>query len=315
MKLVGTPQVLSGYHGWPFGDTATPIVNVLIKYIYVAFLVLQFVLALGNRPKGSKYSYIASFMVFGLIQLYLLVLTGYLVYRAFTTTPIEEQISFASGQAFWDSFFGGGSGIAGLIVIALVTIYGLNYIASFLYLDPWHMFHSFPQYMILMSTYINILMVYAFNNWHDVSWGTKGSDTAEALPSAKVIKNEKEAVVEEIEQEQEDIDSKFEKTVWRALAPMSEMNQEEPEKKDVEDSYKSFRTGLVILWLLCNIVLIVFVTTDDFITLGVSKAADVRTPMYFRFLLYATAVLSIIRFAGFLWYIGRTGIMCCIARR
>jgi hypothetical protein len=51
---------------------------------------------------------------------------------------------------------------------------------------------------------------------------------------------------------------------------MSEMNQEEPEKKDVEDSYKSFRTGLVILWLLCNIVLIVFVTTDDFITLGVS---------------------------------------------
>ncbi|UPK95993.1 hypothetical protein LCI18_006928 [Fusarium solani-melongenae] len=315
MKLVGTPQVLSGYHGWPFGDTATPIVNVLIKYIYVAFLVLQFVLALGNRPKGSKYSYIASFMVFGLIQLYLLVLTGYLVYRAFTTTPIEEQISFASGQAFWDSFFGGGSGIAGLIVIALITIYGLNYVASFLYLDPWHMFHSFPQYMILMSTYINILMVYAFNNWHDVSWGTKGSDTAEALPSAKVIKGEKEAVVEEIEQEQEDIDSKFEKTVWRALAPMSEMNQEEPEKKDVEDSYKSFRTGLVILWLLCNIVLIVFVTTDDFITLGVSKAADVRTPMYFRFLLYATAVLSIIRFAGFLWYIGRTGIMCCIARR
>ncbi|KAJ4310736.1 Chitin synthase, class 3 [Fusarium piperis] len=315
MELVGTPQILSEYHGWPFGDTATPIVNVLIKYIYIAFLVLQFVLALGNRPKGSKYSYIASFMVFGLIQLYLLVLTGYLVYRAFTTKPVEEQISFESGKAFFDSFFGGSTGVAGLIIIALVTIYGLNYVASFLYLDPWHMFHSFPQYMVLMSTYINILMVYAFNNWHDVSWGTKGSDTAEALPSAKVIKTEKDAVVEEIEQEQEDIDSKFEKTVWRALVPMSEMAQEEPEKKDVEDSYKSFRTGLVILWLLCNIVLIVFVTTDDFITLGVSKAADVRTPMYFRFLLYATAVLSLIRFAGFLWFIGRTGIMCCIARR
>jgi chitin synthase len=317
MKLVGTPQVLSAYHGWPFGDTATPIVNVLIKYIYIAFLVLQFVLALGNRPKGAQYTYVLSFMVFGLIQLYLLVLTGYLVYRAFTGTPIEEQISFASGQAFFDSFFGGDTGVAGLIIIALITIYGLNYIASFLYLDPWHMFHSFPQYLVLMSTYINILMVYAFNNWHDVSWGTKGSDTAEALPSANIVKDEKgkEAVVEEIEQEQEDIDSKFEKVVWRALAPMSEMTEETPEKKDVEDSYKSFRTGLVILWLLCNIVLIVFVTTDDFITLGVSKAADVRTPMYFRFLLYSTAVLSLVRFFGFLWFIGRTGIMCCIARR
>ncbi|SPJ74223.1 probable chitin synthase class III, family I [Fusarium torulosum] len=317
MKLVGTPQVLSAYHGWPFGDTATPIVNVLIKYIYIAFLVLQFVLALGNRPKGAQYTYVLSFMVFGLIQLYLLVLTGYLVYRAFTGTPIEEQISFSSGQAFFNSFFGGNTGVAGLIIIALITIYGLNYIASFLYLDPWHMFHSFPQYLVLMSTYINILMVYAFNNWHDVSWGTKGSDAAEALPSANIVKDEKgkEAVVEEIEQEQEDIDSKFEKVVWRALAPMSEMKEEAPEKKDVEDSYKSFRTGLVILWLLCNIVLIVFVTTDDFITLGVSKAADVRTPMYFRFLLYSTAVLSLVRFFGFLWFIGRTGIMCCIARR
>ncbi|KAH7184845.1 chitin synthase-domain-containing protein [Fusarium flagelliforme] len=317
MKLVGNPQVLSEYHGWPFGDTATPIVNVLVKYIYIAFLVLQFVLALGNRPKGAQYTYVLSFMVFGLIQLYLLVLTGYLVYRAFTGTPIEEQISFESGQAFFNSFFGGDTGVAGLIIIALITIYGLNYIASFLYLDPWHMFHSFPQYLVLMSTYINILMVYAFNNWHDVSWGTKGSDSAEALPSATIIKDEKgkEAVVEEIEQEQTDIDSKFEKVVWRALAPMSEMMEEQPEKKDVEDSYKSFRTGLVILWLLCNIVLIVFVTTDDFITLGVSKAADVRTPMYFRFLLYATGVLSIVRFIGFLWFIGRTGIMCCISRR
>ncbi|KAM5349405.1 hypothetical protein ACJ41O_005910 [Fusarium nematophilum] len=313
MDLVGTPQVLSEYHGWPFGDTATPIVNVLLKYIYIAFLILQFVLALGNRPKGSKYSYIASFMVFGLIQGYILVLTTYLVYRAFSAKPIEEQISFESGSAFFESFFGGSTGVAGLILIALITIYGLNFVASFIYLDPWHMFNSFPQYLVLMSTYINILMVYAFNNWHDVSWGTKGSDTAEALPSANVIKTEKDTVVEEVEQEQEDIDSKFEKVVWRALAPMSEMSGDEVELRDVEDSYKSFRTGLVISWLLSNILLIVFVTTDDFNTLGVG-VSDTRTPMYFRFLLYATAVLSIVRFIGFLWFMGRTSIMCCISR-
>ncbi|KAF4978003.1 hypothetical protein FZEAL_5548 [Fusarium zealandicum] len=278
MELVGTPQVVSQYHGWPFGDTATPIVNVIVRYFYIFFLILQFVLALGNRPKGSKYTYIASFMVFGIIQFYLLLLTGYLVYRAFSSSPIEEQISFESGQAFFDSFFGGNTGVAGLIVIALVTIYGLNYVASFLYLDPWHMFHSFPQYLVLMSCYINILMVYAFNNWHDVSWGTKGSDTAEALPSANIIKTEKDTVVEEIEQEQEDIDSKFEKVVWRALSPISELSEEEPEKKDVEDSYKSFRTGLVILWLLSNLALITAVTTDEFSTLGVevSQAAFIK---------------------------------------
>ncbi|KHN96678.1 chitin synthase 1 [Metarhizium album ARSEF 1941] len=272
MDLVGTPVVASSnaseHHGWPFGDSATPIINALLKYLYLAFVILQFILALGNRPKGSKFTYIASFMIFGLIQGYILVLSGYLVARAFSQ-PITEQIKLDSSEDFVRSFFSGSSA-AGVILIALITIYGLYFIASFLYLDPWHMFHSFPYYMLLMSTYINILMVYAFNNWHDVSWGTKGSDKAEALPSAHVTKSEKnEVVVEEIEKEQEDIDSQFEQTVRRALAPFKEV--EEIEKKDVEDSYKSFRTGLVVSWLFSNILLVVVITSDNFNSFGIGK--------------------------------------------
>lgn len=270
MDLVGTP-VVGGqggaeHHGWPFGDTATPLINALLKYLYLAFVILQFILALGNRPKGSKFTYIASFMLFGLIQTYILVLSGYLVARAFNT-PISEQIKLDSGKDFVNSFFSG-EGAAGVILIALVTIYGLYFLASFLYLDPWHMFHSFPCYLVLMSTYINILMVYAFNNWHDVSWGTKGSDKAEALPSANVTKGEKnEAVVEEIEKEQSDIDSQFEQTVRRALAPFKEAD--DLEAKDVEDSYKSFRTGLVVCWLFSNIVLVIVITSDNFNSFGI----------------------------------------------
>lgn len=176
MTLAGTPQPKADYHGWPFGDKVTPISNVGIGYIYIAFLILQFILALDNRPKGSRKSYMASFVGFGAIQAYILVLTTYLVYRAFSAKPIEDQISVESGKAFFDS--GGKTGVAGLILIALITIYGLNFVATFLYLDPWHMFHSFPRYLILMPTYINIPMVYVFNNWRDVSWGTKGSDIA-----------------------------------------------------------------------------------------------------------------------------------------
>lgn len=331
MDLVGTPEILLDYHGWPFGDLATPIINSLLKYLYIVFIVAQFILALGNRPKGSKYTYIASFMVFGLIQGYVLVLAFYLVYRAFET-PISQQISTDSAEAFFSSFFSS-NGVAGVILLALITIYGLNYVASFLYLDPWHMFHSFPQYLVLMSTYINILMIYAFSNWHDVSWGTKGSDSAGALPSANIIKDKNVAVVEEIEVPQEDIDSLFKNTVHRALEPFEE--EVTVEKRDPEDSYKSFRTGLVITWILTNMALIVLVTSDDFHAVGVGvsyrisgdvtiiansvlllqKASSTRTPMYFRILLYATALLSIVRFIGFLWFLGRTGIMCCFARR
>lgn len=270
MDLVGTPEPARDYHGWPFGDVGSPIVNVLVKYVYLLFVLLQFILALGNRPKASERTYLASFVVFGLVQGYVLVLTTYLVYLALRE-PLGDQISFASGSAVLGSFFGGGDGVAGVILIALITIYGLNFLASFLYLDPWHMFHSFPQYLILMSAYVNILMVYAFNNWHDVSWGTKGSDSADALPSAHIVKNDatEDAMVEEVEKEQADIDTQFEATVRRALAPMQETTDGPAEKKTVEDSYKSFRTGLVVSWLISNVVLVIIVTSDSFTALGV----------------------------------------------
>ncbi|KAI1390687.1 glycosyltransferase family 2 protein [Hypoxylon trugodes] len=314
MNMVGTPDEASGYHGWPFGDVATPIVNVLIQYLYMVFIIIQFILALGNRPKGSRYTYLVSFVVFSLIQTYIIVLSFYLVYRALSQQPLADQINTSSAQAFFESMFGGDS-VVGVILLALITIYGLNYVASFLYLDPWHMFHSFPQYIILASTYINILMVYAFNNWHDVSWGTKGSDKTDVLPSVKSTRDKETdaVVIEEIERKQDDIDDQFQKTVYRALAPVEE--ETTVETKDAEDSYKSFRTGLVITWIVSNLLLIVFVTSDSFESLGVEPASKGRTPAYFKFLLYATAVLSIFRFMGFLWFLGRTGIMCCFARR
>lgn len=270
MDLVGTPVTSSPttaeHHGWPFGDSVTPIFNAVLKYIYLAFVILQFILALGNRPKGSKYTYITSFIVFALIQTYILILSGYLVARALSG-DISQQLDFDNAADAMQSLFGG-SGAAGVILVALVTIYGLYFVASFMYLDPWHMFHSFPYYMLLMSTYINILMVYAFNNWHDVSWGTKGSDKNDALPSAAVSKGEKdEAVVEEIDKPQEDIDQQFEQTVRRALTPYKE--EEKPEPKDLEDSYKSFRTMLVVTWLFSNCLLAVVITSDNFNSFGI----------------------------------------------
>ena len=102
----------------------------------------------------------------------------------------------------------------GVILIAVIATFGLYYVASFLYMDPWHMFTSFVQYLLLMPSFTNILNVYAFSNWHDVSWGTKGSDKAEALPSAKTEKTSdgKHTVIEEVDLAQADIDSQFEAT-------------------------------------------------------------------------------------------------------
>lgn len=49
---------------------------------------------------------------------------------------------------------------------------------------------SFLQYLVLVPSYINILMVYAFCNLHDVSWGTKGDNTTAApLAAVKTAKD------------------------------------------------------------------------------------------------------------------------------
>ena len=55
LDLVGDPtekSMAAGAVPFPFGDRGSEIVNTIIKFLYVALLLLQFILALGNRPKG-----------------------------------------------------------------------------------------------------------------------------------------------------------------------------------------------------------------------------------------------------------------------
>jgi chitin synthase len=55
MDLVGDPtdeEKAAGKVAWPFGEKPTPIFNSMMKYLYLCFVILQFILALGNRPKG-----------------------------------------------------------------------------------------------------------------------------------------------------------------------------------------------------------------------------------------------------------------------
>lgn len=313
MDLVGTPSGSNGNHAFPFGNEVTPIFNTCLKYLYLAFLLLQFILALGNRPKGSRWSYIVSFCMFAFIQLYVIILSFYLVIHAFST-PHGTDINVSDGlNQFLSSFFS--STGAGIIIIALAATFGLYFVASFLYLDPWHMFTSFPQYLLIATSYINILMVYAFSNWHDVSWGTKGSDKADALPSVQTQKGSdgKGAVIEEVDLPQADIDSQFEQTVKRALTPY--IAPKEDNKKTLEDSYKSFRTRLVTLWIFSNALLAVAITSDNFDKFGFSSGATTRTANFFRALLWATAGLSLVRFLGCMWFLGKSGLLCCFARR
>ena len=74
--------------------------------------------------------------------------------------------------------------------------YGLYLISSIMFFDPWHMLHSFVQYLLLLPSYVNILLIYAFCNLHDVSWGTKGDNgSSKDLGQAKTVQKDGKEMV------------------------------------------------------------------------------------------------------------------------
>ena len=271
MNLVGEPDSSNQNDAFPFGNTVTPILNTVLQYLYLGFLLLQFILALGNRPKGSKWTYILSMSVFALIQFYIVTLSMYLVVEAFSGRDLADLVTNKGSEAFLKSFFA--STGPGIILIALCATFGLYFVASFLYMDPWHMFTSFGQYLLLMPSFINVLMIYAFSNWHDVSWGTKGSDKAESLPSASSKKDEKgeTKVIEEVNRPQTDIDTQFKEVVKRALAPMEKVV--EKDETTLEDDYKGFRTKLVSSWIFSNAILALAISSNTLDKLGFSVSS------------------------------------------
>ncbi|KAL8857993.1 MAG: hypothetical protein Q9178_005453 [Gyalolechia marmorata] len=243
---------------FPFG-AATPIFNAVLQCIYIAFILLQFILALGNRVRSEHISYVASFAVFGFIQLYFIINVLFLVIRIFLHD--ESKDGSGAGYAYISTFY---SSVGSLTVwIACGSIFGVYYVISILHLDPWHMITSYPQYLFIASAYTNILNVYAFSNWHDLSWGTKGRDeeVALSLPSTKI--EEGVAILQEPNGPQSDIDAAFEIIVKRALAPYHEPKVNVHERS-LDESFKNFRTKLVAVYILSNFLLCIFVMNESF---------------------------------------------------
>jgi len=253
--ITGSPPENSDIRPFPFG-AATPVFNAIIQAIYIATVLLQFIVALGNHVRGEIYTYIFSFLVFGVIQFYFILNVFYLMIRIFKN---HLQDGTGGDYVYAQTFY---SDIGPLTVLVTCgAVFGVYYVTAILYLDPWHMFFSYPQYLFVASSYTNILNVYAFSNWHDISWGTKGIEATTALPVAVATKSG-EIVIEELDKPQADIDSTFEQTVKRALAP--HVPRKKDRKTTLEDSFKSFRTKLVAVYIFSNFFVCVVVMNSSF---------------------------------------------------
>ncbi|KAI9728038.1 MAG: Chitin synthase, class 2 [Cirrosporium novae-zelandiae] len=267
--ISSSPPADSTIRPFPFGN-ATPIFNAVVQTLYISITVLQFIMAMGNKAKCEFWGYFASFVIFGFIQLYFILNVLYLMILIFKSGALDGTGSdYNYVQAFYSSIGDW------TVLITCGSVFGVYYAASFLSLDPWHMFTSYPQYLFVASSYTNILNIYAFSNWHDVSWGEKPEDSSkvvELLPSALLRKAPTAAssqapvnVSDELEPYQQDIDTLFEATVQRALVPYKKPKVDYYQsRRSLEESFKTFRTRLIAVYIFSNFLLCIFVMNDSF---------------------------------------------------
>jgi len=172
---------------------------------------------------------------------------------------------------------------------------------SFLYLDPWHMFTSSASYFMLLPSYICTLQVYAFCNTHDISWGTKGDNVIHTDLGAALGHGKGSTVELEMPSEQLDIDSGYDEAL-RNLRDRIEVPQPPiSESQQQEDYYKSVRTYMVVVWMVCNAILAMAVSE----AYGATAVGD---NWYLKFILWSVAILAIFRALGS----GTFGIINCV---
>jgi len=265
------------------------IVNAILNYFYLGLLVTCFILALGNRPQGSKWGYTMALIGFALVTVYMTVAAFLLAFKG-----IQNLANNTAGGLTLDDIFT--NHIFRNIVLSLLATLGLYIIASLIFFEPWHMITSFIQYLLMAPSYINVLNVYAFANVHDVSWGTKGDNTvAKDLGTVATSKGGKE-VEAVVPTDEKDINSLYEDALHVLNTKPPKVESKPDPSTQQEDYYRSFRTNVLLAWVLTNALLGAAITSTN------DKASDAGANKavagYMTFLLYSVAGLAFIRFVG-----------------
>jgi len=65
-----------------FGFDGIETANIVLKYFYLGLLITCLILALGNRPQGSKLGYTLAMIGFAIITIYMTLAAGLLAYKS-----------------------------------------------------------------------------------------------------------------------------------------------------------------------------------------------------------------------------------------
>ncbi|KAM3536202.1 hypothetical protein MY4038_000668 [Beauveria bassiana] len=274
------------------------ILSIIFTWLYGVSLMTCFVLSMGNRPAGSGKLYALMVWFWAILMIYLMFAAIFISVHAIITDL--NQHNFSIDQLFTNQVFA-------TLIVSVMSTFGIWLIASLIMFDPWHMFTSFLQYMLLTPTYTNVLNVYAFCNTHDVSWGTKGDDKVEKLPSV----NTKDGTGKTDLPDEGDLNAQYQRELQVFATKFKEVKKPPTAAQLQEkqmDYYRGVRTGVVLVWMLTNFAVVAVVLSSaglEDVTPDTTQAEQrtKRTTIYMAVVLWSVAVLSAFKFLGAMWFL------------
>lgn len=273
------------------------ILLVVFLWLYLASLVTTFVLSFGNKPKGTEKFYIVIVLFFAILMAYMVFAAIYMAVHAIqsillTESTITVTLFFQNSQ-FRD------------LVVATLSTYALYFVASFMYLEPWHMFTSFVQYLLLSPAYVNVLNIYAFCNIDDISWGTKGDTGAKDLGAAKVREDGTFDV--NIPVLKEEINQSYLNQLEKIKKPQEDEGGET--KTSNEDYFAFVRSMTVLIWMCSNFLIVALVLeTGGFNQFSLDSESTGRSEVFLTVILWTVAFMALFRFLGCTYYLLQRGV-------
>ncbi|SGY80101.1 BQ5605_C008g05303 [Microbotryum silenes-dioicae] len=278
-----------------FGGYGTDVISVA-NSVYIATLGITIVCALGNKPAGSKWLYVAvmtSFAVLFGIALYCTVWTIYLSVPH-TLSGWKNIDALLQRSGFRN------------IVISLAATYGMYLISSILHYDPWHLFTCFIQYMFLLPSFISVLTIYSFANLHDLAWGTKGSTVIKDLGHAAKTKDKdgQDIVEVDIPTAPDDIDALWIQMRKEMSQPVIETHTKRTIDQKQADRFAVLRTNVLLSYLGINLALVIGFTSKFWTEFLAKESKNgVVINYYMVGIFWAVAALSAFRLIGSTLYL------------
>ncbi|OCF57019.1 chitin synthase [Kwoniella mangroviensis CBS 10435] len=261
--------------GDAFNIPRIDILNSIAQYGYLGALVACFIFGMGNRPQGSPWKYKATIYFFAVLTTYMLV--------AAVLCAVQAIKNFDSP-------------VFSRMVVSLISTYGIFVASSVLALDPWHLFTCFIQYILFSPSCI--LKVVGLSTRHDLSWGTKGSDSVQESDLGAVQGIGKHVEVELVSAQQ-DIDIAYQDALDNIRLKGTRVEELDNKKDNSEqaqkDIYANFRTNLLLCWSLSN-ALLASVILSGGVTSTFDSAGDSRTAVYMLIILIFVAGMALFRF-------------------